>query len=114
MPLQNGKFGVVVSSGFVHGATQGHIWILNVANGAIIKDIVVPTLGGLGQPTVIDLNRDNLVDRIIVGDTLGNVWRFDIDNANPSFWTAPTNLLSGEQPRFLSLLLWMPPGIGSQ
>ncbi|WP_299197722.1 PilC/PilY family type IV pilus protein [uncultured Amphritea sp.] len=97
-PLANGKFGVVVSSGFSHGAAQGHIWILNVADGSIIKDIVVPTTGGLGEPAVIDLNLDKIADRIIIGDTLGNVWRFDINSALPVNWTPPANLLSGTTP----------------
>ncbi|MBN1008037.1 pilus assembly protein [Amphritea pacifica] len=97
-PLANGKFGVIVSSGFSHGAAQGHIWILNVADGSVIKDIVVPTTGGLGEPAVIDLNLDKVADRIMIGDTLGNVWRFDIDSALPANWTPPANLLSGTTP----------------
>ncbi|WP_417227671.1 pilus assembly protein [Amphritea sp.] len=97
-PLPNGKFGVIVSSGFSHGATEGHIWILNVANGSIIKDLVVPTTGGLGQPSVIDLNRDGIIDRVIAGDTLGNVWRFDMSGSLPSSWTPPSGLLSGTTP----------------
>lgn len=97
-PLPNGKFGVIISSGFSHGAAQGHIWILNVADGSIIRDIVVPTTGGLGQPSVIDLNRDKIVDRIIAGDTLGNVWRFDITGAVSSNWAPPLSLLSGTTP----------------
>jgi type IV pilus assembly protein PilY1 len=97
-PLANGKFGVIVSSGLSHGAAQGHIWVLNVADGSIIKDIVVPTTGGLGEPAVIDLNLDKVADRIIIGDTLGNVWRFDINSALPTNWTPPVNLLSGTTP----------------
>ncbi|SER12522.1 type IV pilus assembly protein PilY1 [Amphritea atlantica] len=96
--LPNGKFGVVISSGFVHGASQGYIWILNVADGSIIRELVVPTTGGLGEPAVIDLNQDRIADRIIVGDTLGNLWRFDIKGATSGNWAPPTALLSGTTP----------------
>lgn len=97
-PLHNGKFGVIVTSGFSHGATEGHIWVLNIADGSVIRDIIVPTLGGLGQPAIVDLNRDKIADRIIVGDTLGNVWRFDITSSLPSSWAPPSALLSGVTP----------------
>tara|TARA_Y100000782_G_scaffold52985_2_gene58980 strand:- start:7546 stop:12000 length:4455 start_codon:yes stop_codon:yes gene_type:complete len=97
-PLHNGKFGVIVTSGFSHGATEGHIWVLNIADGSIIRDIVIPTTGGVGQPAVVDLNRDKIADRIIVGDTLGNVWRFDITSTLPANWAPPAALVSGTTP----------------
>lgn len=97
-PLHNGKFGVVVTSGFSHGASQGYIWILNVADGSVIKEIVIPSTGGIGQPSVVDLNRDKIPDRIIVGDTLGNLWRFDITSTLVNNWAPPTALLSGTTP----------------
>lgn len=97
-PLHNGKFGVVVTSGFSHGASQGYIWILNVADGSIIKEIVIPSAGGIGQPAVVDLNRDKIPDRLIVGDTLGNVWRFDITSTLVANWKPPITLLSGTTP----------------
>ncbi|MGH1430209.1 MAG: pilus assembly protein [Neptuniibacter sp.] len=97
--LPNGKFGVVVTSGFSSGATDAHIWILNVADGSIIKDFVVPNAGGLGEAFITDLNRDGITERIYVGDTNGNLWRFDLDSALPANWDAPTHLLSGTDPQ---------------
>jgi type IV pilus assembly protein PilY1 len=35
-------------------------------------------------PSVIDTNNDGLDDRIYVGDTAGQLWRFDISNGNPA------------------------------
>lgn len=90
--LPNGKFGVIVTSGFEHGASEASIWILNVANGAVIKQIKVPTAGGLAQATPLDLNRDRIVDRIVVGDTLGNLWRFDLLTDNVANWLPPLGL----------------------
>ncbi|WP_415889493.1 pilus assembly protein [Neptuniibacter sp. SY11_33] len=96
--LPNGKFGVIVSSGFSHGKSQGHIWLLNVADGSIIKDFVVPSNGGLGQVLAVDKNGDKVTDRLLVGDTNGNLWRFDLSSTDPLDWEPPAGLLSGTTP----------------
>ncbi len=92
--LANGKFGVVINSGFVHGQSEGYIWILNIANGQIIKELTVPVNAGLGMPAVVDINRDGVVDRIYQGDTSGNVWRFDINDSATANWASPFALLT--------------------
>jgi len=94
----NGKFGVVVTSGFESSASDAHIWILNVADGSVIKDIVIPGAGGLGEAFVTDLDGNGIADRIYVGDTNGNLWRFDLDDSLPANWDAPSHLLSGTDP----------------
>lgn len=99
--LPNGEFGVVVSSGYHETApTEGHIWILNAADGSIIKDFTVPSAGDIGQPLVTDTNFDRVADRIYAADTLGNVWRFDMKTAASSGWQAPTSL--GSAPLFIA------------
>jgi type IV pilus assembly protein PilY1 len=98
VPLPNGEFGVVVTSGYETGATDGHIWILNPADGSIIKTIVVPGSGDLGAPLVADLNNDRVADRIYVGDTNGNLWRFDLVGDDPADWNAPAGLLNSGMP----------------
>lgn len=96
--LPNGKFGVIVTSGFSSSASNAHIWILNVADGSIIKEFSFTGAGGLGEAFIADLNRDGITDRIYVGDTNGNIWRFDLSGTLPSAWGAPSNLLSGTTP----------------
>lgn len=89
--LANGKFGVVVSSGFVNGTvSNGHVWVLDAANGSVIKKFTLSTAGGMGEPLVIDINNDRVADRIYVGDTTGKLWRLDITAATPSSWSTPT------------------------
>jgi len=97
-PLPNGEFGVVVTSGYETGQTDGTIWILDAANGSIIHTISLPNSGDLGAPLVVDLNGDRVADRIYVGDTEGNLWRLDLDGSNPSNWQAPSSLRSGATP----------------
>ena len=73
---------MVVTSGYDTGVDDGVIWILNPADGSIIHSITVPRSGDLGPPLVVDLNSDRVADRIYVGDTDGNLWRFDLPDGN--------------------------------
>ncbi|MGI9236748.1 MAG: pilus assembly protein, partial [Woeseiaceae bacterium] len=98
VPLPNGQFGVVVTSGYDTGNTDGKIWILDPNDGSIIKTITVDNSGDLGQPLVVDLNNDRVADRIYTGDTDGNLWRFDLVGSNTSNWRAPAALRSGGDP----------------
>lgn len=91
--LPNGQFGVVVSSGYHETApTEGHVWVLDASDGSIIKDFTIPSTGDLGQPLATDTNFDRVADRIYVADTLGNVWRLDLNTAAASGWGAPSTL----------------------
>jgi type IV pilus assembly protein PilY1 len=96
-PLPNGSFGVIVTSGY-GGSGGGKIWILNPANGSIIHTISLPDSGDLGAPLLADLNGDRVADRLYVGDTLGKLWRIDLEGSNPSAWAPPADLLDGSDP----------------
>ncbi|WP_207887867.1 pilus assembly protein [Pseudomonas sp. 30_B] len=94
--LANGKFGVIVSSGFVNNAvSSGQVWILDAADGSVIRKFTITTSGGLADPLAIDINNDRVADRIYVGDTLGNLWRLDITGTDPGNWAAPDSLNGG-------------------
>ena len=96
--LPSGGFGVVVTSGYDTGVDDGTVWILDPADGSIIHSITVTDSGDLGPPLVADLNSDRVADRIYVGDTDGNLWRFDLTGDNPSGWRPPADLRSGTTP----------------
>ncbi len=88
--LANGKFGVIVSSGFVNSTVStGQIWILDAANGSVIKKFSLTTSGGMGEPLAVDMNNDRVADRIYVGDTTGKLWRLNITDPNPANWATP-------------------------
>lgn len=42
---------------------------------------------GLSTPTPVDVDNDGAVDIIYAGDLNGNVWKFDVSNANPTTTT---------------------------
>jgi type IV pilus assembly protein PilY1 len=93
--LPNNKFGVIVSSGYHDTApSDGRVWILDAADGSVIKEIALPTTGGLGAPLAADTDFDQMADRIYVADTLGNVWRLDL-GSNVNQWGIPNELSSG-------------------
>lgn len=99
--LPNEKFGVIVSSGYHDNAPQeGKIWILDAADGSIIREIELPSTGNLGSPLASDTNFDMVADRVYVADTQGNVWRIDLDGSNPSGWDIPGTL--GVNPLFVA------------
>lgn len=94
--LRNGKFGVIVSSGYHdQEVAEGYVWILDVRNGSVIKEFVLPTTGNIGAPIASDLDFNHEADRIYVADTDGNVWRLDIESINTANWGIPSSLGSG-------------------
>ncbi len=100
--LETGKFAVLASSGYFNTAvTSGQVWLLDAADGKVIKKFTLPTTGNLGEPLAVDLNNDRMTDRIYVGDTQGKLWRIDITGAE-SQWGVPSSLKSGSvaQPLF--------------
>jgi type IV pilus assembly protein PilY1 len=55
----------------------------------------LPASGDLGEPLLADLNGDRVADRLYVGDTLGKLWRIDLEGSDPSNWAPPSELVSG-------------------
>lgn len=98
VPLPDGQFGVIVTSGYESSGTDGIIWILNPADGSIIHTITVNNSGNLGSPFASDLDGDRVADRIYVGDTKGQLWRFDLPDKNHSNWQAPSTLQDKGKP----------------
>ncbi len=97
VPLHNGKFGVIVTSGYDRPSTNsnGYVWILDASNGSVIRRFDLPNSGDLGSPLAVDLDNDRVADRVYVGDTKGNVWRLDINSTTTGNWDAPASLRTG-------------------
>ena len=70
--------------------TKGRgIFVVNGKTGALIKHIMPSGIGSVpADLTVLDRDNDGFSDRIYANDTKGNVWRMDINDANPSNWTS--------------------------
>ncbi len=68
------------------------------------ETLAIPSPNGLATPAVADVDSDFIADYIYAGDLRGNVWKFDVTDANPQSWKSqPTRLFtaasaSGPQP----------------
>lgn len=88
----------LVSSGYNNGVDtggdgQGHLFVLNAANGNLIADLRTgagdsATPSGLAQLSAYVRfgNIDSSTDYVYGGDLLGNMWRFDLSGATTSSW----------------------------
>lgn len=88
---------VIVGNGYNSVNESAALYVFNLATGALIKRLVVPTTSlattggnGLAMPGVFDANNDGRVDVAYAGDLYGQVWRFDLSSSNTDDWVAPT------------------------
>jgi type IV pilus assembly protein PilY1 len=98
---------VVVTSGYNNGTTtggngRGYVFVLNAKTGALIRAIKASiggtdavegsaaTPSGLAQITPVLENAlfSGRINHLYGGDNLGNLWRFDLSDANSSNWSA--------------------------
>lgn len=108
--LQNGKWAVMVPSGYYPkgpttdayddpasteaAASKTSLLIIDLQTGALITELKTSTAPqasgvttyGLSTPDFYDLGGDQVDDIGVAGDLAGNVWRFDLTSANPASW----------------------------
>lgn len=98
--LNNNRWAVVLGNGY-NSANQRPVLLVQYLDGA--KELLrlpvtneAPGTGnakdnGLGSPRVVDINGDGMADVVYAGDNLGNLWKFDITNANAGNWKVAFN-----------------------
>lgn len=92
--LADGTWVAVVTSGYNNvspGDGKGHVFVLNIADGSVLKDISTTagdttTPSGLAKLNVqmADFDIDNTAIGAYGGDLYGNMWRFDLDAGTAS------------------------------
>lgn len=113
--LANGKWVVLVPGGYfpdcsksdrppncvtLAAATKGYsaLFVLDAQTGALIRELKTLTnisgvrSGGLSSVVLGDYNNDQIDDVAFAGDLNGNLWRFDLTDANPANWQAHVTL----------------------
>jgi type IV pilus assembly protein PilY1 len=103
--MANGKWAAIYGNGYNSSTGKAALFILFAdgpasgtntwTSGTHYIKIPVGTTGdgpdnGLAAPTAIDSDNDGKIDRIYAGDLKGNVWKFDVSNADPSQWKVGT------------------------
>lgn len=110
MRLNNGKWVVVVSSGYFPTTNldprgepdpasldpnkdKTSLFVIDLETGTRIAEIqtatvpqTLPLSFGLATPAAYDLNSDQMDDIAVAGDLVGNLFRFDLTSANPAQW----------------------------
>ena len=91
--MKNGRFAALFGNGVDSVSGRAALFIVfadgdSSGSGGKYKKLVVPTTGvnGLSQPTWVDVNNDRIADYIYAGDLQGNLWRFDVSDADPGTW----------------------------
>lgn len=103
--LANEKWAAVFGNGYNNTASDGNVsstgnavlFIVDIETGTLIKKfdtevgmaedpLALGRPNGLATPSVIDVNGDSVADYIYVGDLFGNLWKIDVQAANPSQW----------------------------
>ncbi|MFT3806030.1 pilus assembly protein [Arenimonas sp.] len=86
--LNDGSKGVIVSNGINSTNGKAVLFILNIATGAIIKEIDTGVAGdnGLFAPRGWDNDNNGTVDYVYAGDLKGNLWKFDLTSNLTTNW----------------------------
>lgn len=86
--LPDGTWAAFIANGY--GSTKGvaSLFVVNLATGALIKEIVAESSNGNnGLSTVaLKVNASNVVQAAYGGDLLGHMWKFDLSNASTASW----------------------------
>ncbi len=103
--MHNGKWAAIISNGYNNSAPgigyrRGGGWssviVIDIETGAKVKKLHpanaecrgnVTTPNATTEPTAVDLDGDNIVDTIYVGDLYGCVYGFDVSDSDPRNWT---------------------------
>ncbi|MDA8134313.1 MAG: PilC/PilY family type IV pilus protein [Desulfobacteraceae bacterium] len=81
------KWVVIFGNGYGSTNDKSVLYILN-ADGTLLRKIDTEAAGcnGLSTPSVVDVNFDLIADYVYAGDLKGNLWKFDIRDADPTNW----------------------------
>lgn len=116
--MQNGEWAAIVGNGYKNTGDNGNrraaLFIIPLDNPAEYVKIDTGVGGGkrskkpngLATPAAVDYNGDNKVDFVYAGDLLGNLWKFDVSDADPDKWNVafendkgnPAPLFKASQP----------------
>ena len=78
----------LLPAGTTNGMGRG-IFVVNGRTGALIKHVNPTGMASVpADLAVLDRDGDGNFDRIYATDTKGNLWRVDIDDADPNNWTS--------------------------
>ena len=92
--LHDGNWAAIFGNGFNSKSGKAGVFIMTVdsVTGTITTRYLDTGTGtakarnGIAYVTAMDMDGDNIADYLYAGDLLGNVWRFDVTNSDPTQW----------------------------
>ncbi|MDX9718545.1 MAG: PilC/PilY family type IV pilus protein, partial [Thauera sp.] len=109
--LRDDRTVVIFPGGYNNGTGEVALFVVNIANGQLIKKIPVTNdvTSGLAQVSTVDLHGANTYDRpdgkieyVVGGDLKGNLWVFDLTSSNSSQWGSAFKSGSTPRPAFIA------------
>ncbi|MBD9443450.1 pilus assembly protein [Pseudomonas sp. PDM04] len=86
--LPNGKWAAFISNGYGSNSGVAALYVVDIANGALIKKIVIDsteTNNGLSS-VKLKVNSQNVVQAAYGGDLKGRLWKFDLSGSSTDTW----------------------------
>lgn len=89
---------VIFGNGYDSVNQSAVLYVLNIADGSVLKKIDTGITGcnGLSTPALVDVDVDGYVDFAFAGDLRGNMWKFDLRGDSVDAWGVYYN--SGSTP----------------
>jgi type IV pilus assembly protein PilY1 len=89
--MNDGNWAVVIGNGYNSTNERAVLLVLDIANGALLQRIDTmqgssTSPNGLAAAEGVDVDRDGDFDYFYAGDLLGNLWKFNMSNSDPSQW----------------------------
>jgi len=81
---------VIFGNGYNSAKSYAVLYILNLETGELIKRINtgVGNCNGMSSPIAIDIDANGTADYVYAGDLQGNLWKFDLSDADAANWAA--------------------------
>ena len=108
--IADGRFAMIFGNGYGSKNGNASLYILPVQgpnasgnwSGKYYKITVNGPNNGLSTPTILDTNNDGRADTVYAGDLKGNLWKFDISDANPANWKSAYSISGSPAPLFVA------------
>lgn len=118
--MADGRWAAIFGNGYNNSTTstgepaatvsttgRAYLFIVDIETGNLIRKIdtvagSVGTPNGLATPAVVDINGDSIADYVYAGDLLGNMWKFNVRNANPASWGVSYGTAAAPLPLFVA------------
>lgn len=100
--MADGSWAAIIANGYNSASGKAVLYVVSLDTGALIArfDTRIGGDNGLSSPVPVDLDGDRIIDLIYAGDLKGNLWKFDVRDANAANWRIGFGTAAAPQPLF--------------